>query len=64
MKLVREPMFQFVILGAALFAIYAVASDRLASDESTTIRITPADVEILSATFERQWQRPPIETEL
>ena len=64
MKLAREPLFQFVILGIALFAVYAVASDRLASDESMTIRITPADVELLSATFERQWQRPPIETEL
>ncbi len=64
MKLIRDPLFQFVILGVALFAVYAVASERLASDESTTIRITPQDVELLSATFERQWQRPPIDTEL
>jgi hypothetical protein len=64
MKLIKEPLFQFVILGIALFAVYAVASDRLASNESATIRLTPTDVELLSATFERQWQRPPVETEL
>ena len=62
MKLIKEPLFQFVILGIALFAVFAMASDRLASDESATIRITPTDVELLSATFERQWQRPPIDT--
>lgn len=64
MKLLRDPLIQFVILGVALFGIYAVANERLATNESTTIRITPADVELLSATFERQWQRPPIESEL
>jgi hypothetical protein len=64
MKLLKDPLFQFAILGVALFAVYALASDRLASNESTTIRITASEVELLSATFERQWQRPPIDTEL
>jgi hypothetical protein len=64
MKLVREPLFQFVILGLAIFAVYAFASDRLSTNESATIRITPSDVELLSATFERQWQRVPTEGEL
>lgn len=64
MKLIREPLFQFVILGLAIFAIYAFASDRLSTNESATIRMTPSDVELLSATFERQWQRSPTEGEL
>ena len=64
MKFIKEPLFQFVILGTALFAVYAMTSDRLATNESATIRLTSTDVELLSATFERQWQRPPIGAEL
>lgn len=64
MKLTSEPLFHFAILGVVLFLVYAVAADRLSSDESTTIRITRSDVELLSATFQRQWQRPPSDGEL
>lgn len=64
MKLTSEPLFQFVVLGLAIFAVYAFASERLSTNETATIRMTPSDVELLSATFERQWQRPPTEGEL
>jgi hypothetical protein len=64
MKLLREPLFHFVALGAVLYGIYAVTSDRIAADESRTIRITASDIELLTATFSRQWQRPPTEGEL
>jgi len=64
MKVLREPLFQFAILGVVFFVVYSVAADRLASRESATIRITASEIELLSATFQRQWQRPPIENEL
>jgi len=64
MKLTSEPLFHFAILGVVLFLVYAVAADRLSSDERTTIRITTSDVELLSATFQRQWQRSPTAGEL
>lgn len=64
MKVLREPLVHFAILGLAIFAVYAIASNRLAKDESRTIRITPSEIELLSATFQRQWQRPPTEGEL
>lgn len=64
MKLTSEPLFHFVVLGLAIFAVFAFASDRLATDEELTIRIAPSDIELLSATFERQWQRPPTDGEL
>jgi len=64
MKVLREPLFQFAILGVVFFFVYSVAADRLASRESATIRITASEIELLSATFQRQWQRPPIENEL
>ena len=64
MKVLREPLFQFAILGVVFFVVYSVAADRLESRESATIRITASEIELLSATFQRQWQRPPIENEL
>ena len=64
MKLLREPLFQFAILGVALFVVYSVAADRQASHESTMIRITGSEIDLLSATFQRQWQRPPTDFEL
>lgn len=64
MKLLREPLFQFIALGIVLFGIYAFASRRLTTNESRIIRITNSDVELLAATFQRQWQRPPTEDEL
>jgi hypothetical protein len=64
MKLLREPLFHFVVLGLAALAVYSYASARLATDERSTIRITPSEIELLSATFQRQWQRPPTDTEL
>ena len=64
MKVFREPLAHFAIFGAVIFAVYAFASNRFAMDESRTIRITPSEIELLSATFQRQWQRPPNEVEL
>ena len=59
MKLLREPLLQIVILGLAVFAVYTFTSDRFETDEELTIRISPSDLDLLRATFERQWQRPP-----
>ena len=64
MKLLREPLFHFVTFGVVLFLFYTFVIDRNSADESRSIRITEADVELLAATFSRQWQRPPTEGEL
>lgn len=63
MKLLREPLVAFLLLGAVLFGLYAVSSGAL-SDESRTIVISDSEIELLATTFRRQWQRPPTESEL
>jgi hypothetical protein len=63
-KVFREPLVHFAILGLAISALYAFTSSRVAMDESRTIRITPSEIDLLSATFQRQWQRPPTADEL
>jgi hypothetical protein len=64
MRWLREPLVQFVVLGAVLFAAYAFASDRLAEDEARRIVLGPEEISILADGWERQWQRPPTAEEL
>ena len=63
MKLLREPLVHFLLLGAALFLVFNIVGD---SEESRTERIVvPAGrVAQLTEAFARTWQRPPTEDEL
>ena len=64
MKVLREPLFHFLILGAALFLVHAVASDVFSTAASRRIGITEAEIELIAAGFGRRWQRPPTADEL
>jgi hypothetical protein len=59
-RLAREPLVHFALLGAALFAVDAWRGGR----PGGRIVVTAGQVEHLSATFERAWQRPPDAAEL
>jgi hypothetical protein len=64
MRILREPLIQFVILGAALLLVYGVATDLFSSDEGRMIEMSEAEIGLLAQTFQGQWQRPPTEQEL
>jgi hypothetical protein len=64
MQLLREPLAHFVVLGALLFGAYAWIDRGRAQEEPRLVRITGQDIGWLQATWVRQWQRPPTETEL
>ncbi len=64
MKLLKEPLVQFVVLGTLLALVWAAASGTFARDETRVIAIDEAAIELLASTWERQWQRPPTEEEL
>ena len=62
-KLLREPLFHFLILGAGLFVLYAAVNgsggtqiDRIVVDET--------QVQRLAEQFQRTWMRPPTQQEL
>jgi hypothetical protein len=63
-KLLHEPLFHFLLLGAVLFGVYAVLNDGDDAAEAGVITISEADVDWLIAAWSRQWRRPPTETEL
>ena len=62
-KLLREPLFHFLILGGGLFVIYFAVNgsvsnpaDRIVVDETQVLR--------LAEQFQRTWMRPPTQQEL
>ena len=62
-KLLREPLVHFLMLGAALFALFSVV-DKRSNPEPETIVVTRGQIEHLATVFARTWQRPPTTKEL
>lgn len=64
MKLLRDPLLHFVILGAALFGLYALATGVFSSNQARKVDISGAEIEFLAEGFERQWGREPTTEEV
>ena len=63
MKLFREPLLHFLVLGAGLFALFGLVDD---SEGTRTDRIvvTVGQIQRLAEGWTRTWQRPPTQAEL
>jgi PPIC-type PPIASE domain len=63
MRLLREPLLHFLLLGCAIFAAFSLLS-RHKVDKPGEIVITQGTLENLVTGFTRTWQRPPTQEEL
>ena len=63
MKLLREPLLHFLLLGASIFAVHGLVSEHSAGRPGEIV-VTQGKVENLVIGFTRTWQRPPSEQEL
>src|SRR3984957_10702879 len=63
LTLLREPLFQFLALGAALFGLFHLVDGRKA-ETTEKIVISSARIANLADGFARTWQRPPGTEEL
>lgn len=63
MRLVREPVVQFLVLGGGLFAAYSALAP-LEEPPREEIVVAAGRVESLAANFERAWHRRPTDEEL
>ena len=54
MKFLRDPLFHFVLLGAALFVVYAVTTGLFFSGDARRIEIDAAAIDFIRERFERQ----------
>ena len=63
LRVVREPLLHFLLLGAALFIVFAWRQrEEAPSDEQ--IVVSAGKIEHLASLFARTWQRPPSAVEL
>ncbi len=63
-KLFREPLLHFLLIGAALFLVYALAGDSDTSESDEQIVVSAGRIQQLLTVFERTWQRSPTREEL
>src|ERR1700746_3681432 len=63
MKILREPLLHFLVLGAAIFAVYQFRT-RHRTDNPGQIVVTQGTLVNLDIGFSRTWQRPPSPEEL
>lgn len=62
-KLFTEPLFHFLVIGAALFLAFEVLQKPNEGSDNLIV-ITENDLETIQATFTKTWQRPPTQDEL
>lgn len=62
MKIIREPLFHFFVIGALLFGWTVLRTPD--APPVSEIRVATGQIENISRLFERTWQRPPSEDEL
>ena len=63
-RLLREPLLQFLGLGAILFALYGLVDKRGVEAPPEKIVVSTSQITNLSDGFARTWRRPPSEEEL
>jgi len=63
-KLLREPLFHFLLIGAALFVVFGLVNDRTSSNADTRVVVSAGRIGQLENIFTKTWQRPPTAIEL
>ena len=61
--LLREPLFQFLVLGTALFGLFHLV-DKKKAEAPDRIVVSAARIDNLADGFARTWRRPPSKEEL
>jgi hypothetical protein len=62
-RAVREPLLHFLLLGAALFAVFSFLRDDGAASQDQIV-VSAGKIEHMAALFARTWQRPATREEL
>jgi hypothetical protein len=63
-KILREPLVHFVLIGAAVFGLYALVTGEEPDSARDRIVVTEGRVQQLTQVFAKTWQRPPTREEL
>ncbi|MFK7984190.1 MAG: peptidyl-prolyl cis-trans isomerase [Saprospiraceae bacterium] len=58
-KILREPLFHFLLIGAGLFCLYSFLNPSEEQLENNVIRIEESDVTRLIKAYQQNWNAPP-----
>jgi peptidyl-prolyl cis-trans isomerase C len=62
-SLFKEPLVHFLIIGFLMFVLYGIIGGE-SGPEDKTIQISRADIQLMQARWQKQWQRPPTDEEM
>jgi len=63
-KLFKEPLIHFLVIGALIFVVFAVVNKEEIAVDGRKIIVSAGDIERLSASWSKKWNRSPTEQEL
>ena len=63
MKLLREPLLHFVLIGAAIYLLYGAFAESLPEVDDKTIVVTEGEIEWMQTSWHKRWRRPPTSKE-
>ena len=64
MKILREPLFHFLLAGGVLFVLYSAVNRDQAGPTDAEILVSVGRINSMTQKFTKVWQRPPTEGEL
>lgn len=64
MKFLKEPLVQFLLIGACIYAAYALVGGPGDSEIDSKVYISEERIASLAVAWEKRWKRPPTEQEL
>lgn len=63
-RIAREPLFHFLLIGACIYALYGAFGPEPVEPDGRTITVTAGDIEWLTRSWQKRWNRPPTRGEL
>ena len=63
MKFFREPLVHFLVIGAVIFVLFGFMGQKDVEEQERAITITAGEINWLTDTWKKRWNRPPTEKE-
>ena len=64
MRLLREPLLHFLLIGAAIYLLYGAFAETAPEETDKTIVVSAAEVEWMQTSWQKRWNRFPTPEEL
>ena len=63
MKLLREPLLHFMVIGAVIYLLYGVFAESIPEADDKTIVVSAGELEWMQTAWQQRWNRPPTPAE-